>query len=230
MAQLNKRSFVTSSDAQTLVNRATRNVYLKLAETLTRGEIDESIRFALDSLDLSSYSTTDEITAAIAEAIEDVMTSGTMSLSSYSTTTEITAAITEAVADLLTDDEIAVLIQDAIDSLDLSDYSTTAQMNTAIAAAITTAVADFLTESQIDTAIATAIADIDDVDLSDYSTTVAITTAIATAIEGFSYQRRNRNVNSRHVRLNGLQYNRRNHDSHCCGDCGFGQFRDSRYK
>lgn len=185
MAQLNKRSFVTSSDAQTLVNRATRNVYLKLAETLTRGEIDESIRFALDSLDLSSYSTTDEITAAIAEAIEDVMTSGTMSLSSYSTTTEITAAITEAVADLLTDDEIAVLIQDAIDSLDLSDYSTTAQMNTAIAAAITTAVADFLTESQIDTVIATAIADIDDIDLSDYSTTVSITTAIATAIEDF---------------------------------------------
>ena len=185
MAQLNKRSFVTSSDAQTLVNRATRNVYLKLAETLTRGEIDESIRFALDSLDLSSYSTTDEITTAIAEAIEDVMTSGTMSLSSYSTTTEITAAITEAVADLLTDDEIAVLIQDAIDSLDLSDYSTTAQMNTAIAAAITTAVADFLTESQIDTVIATAIADIDDIDLSDYSTTVSITTAIATAIEDF---------------------------------------------
>ena len=94
MAQLNKRSFVTSSDAQTLVNRATRNVYLKLAETLTRGEIDELIRFELGALD---YITTDEMTAAIDEAIENIMTSETTSLSSYSTTDEMNAAIAEAI-------------------------------------------------------------------------------------------------------------------------------------
>lgn len=107
------------------------------------------------TVDLSGYSTTQQmnnaISSAIATALADYYTKAqTM------TSTEINNAIATALLDYTTTSGMTTAINTAINTA-LADYSTTTQMTSAINAAIALAIADYYTKTEIDALIANFI-------------------------------------------------------------------------
>ena len=93
-------------------------------------------------VDLSGYSTTEQMNAAISNAI-------TAALAPYYTAEQVNAAISTALNAYYTKTQTDTAIMTALNAA-LADYSTTQQMNAAIA----TAIANYYTKAQVDALIA----------------------------------------------------------------------------
>ena len=93
-------------------------------------------------VDLSGYSTTEQMNAAIASAI-------TAALAPYYTAEQVNAAISTALNAYYTSQQTDAAITNTLNTA-LADYSTTQQMNTAIA----TAIVNYYTKTQVDALIA----------------------------------------------------------------------------
>ena len=96
-------------------------------------------------VDLSGYSTTEQMNAAISSAI-------TAALAPYYTAEQVNAAISTALSDYYTSQQTDAAITSALNAA-LASYSTTQQMNAAIA----TAIANYYTKAQVDALIANFI-------------------------------------------------------------------------
>ena len=103
------------------------------------------------TVDLSGYSTTEQMNAAIANAIATAL-ANYYTKSQTMTSAEIETAISTALASYSTTTQMNTAITSAINSA-LASYSTTEQMNTAIA----TAIANYYTKAQVDALIANFI-------------------------------------------------------------------------
>jgi hypothetical protein len=107
------------------------------------------------TVDLSGYSTTQQMNAAISSAIATAL-ADYYTKAQTMTSTEINSAITTALLDYTTTSGMTTAINTAINSA-LADYSTTTQMTSAINAAIALAIADYYTKTEIDALIANFI-------------------------------------------------------------------------
>ena len=118
------------SEVQGLLNQVTPNTQniQQLQQDVTTFLNTQQVQ-ALINASLHSYSTTQEVAAAISSALSTA-------LASYSTTVQMTAAIEAAITAALT------------------SYSTTAEVTAAINGAITTAIASYYTKLEIDTKLA----------------------------------------------------------------------------
>ena len=107
------------------------------------------------TIDLSGYSTTQEMNTAISTAIATAL-ANYYTKAQTMTSTEISSAITTALLDYTTTSGMTTAINTAINTA-LADYSTTTQMTSAINAAIALAIADYYTKTEIDALIANFI-------------------------------------------------------------------------
>ena len=129
---MNKIYLVPSANPQT---KNVKDEYITIATTDQGTTTYSWEQIGTTTVDLSGYSTTEQMNAAIANAIATA-------LANYYTKSQT-----------MTSAEIETAISTA-----LASYSTTTQMNTAISNAINTALASYSTTSQMTAAIATAIA------------------------------------------------------------------------
>ena len=129
---MNKIYLVPSTNPQT---KNVKDEFITIATTDQGTTTYSWEQIGTTTVDLSGYSTTEQMNAAISTAIATAL-ANYYTKSQTMTSAEIEAAISAA---LLT-------------------YSTTTEMNTAITAAINTALASYSTTSEMNTAIATAIA------------------------------------------------------------------------
>ena len=107
------------------------------------------------TIDLSGYSTTQEMNTAISTAIATEL-ANYYTKAQTMTATEINSAINTALLDYTTTSGMITAINTAINTA-LADYSTTTQMTSAINAAIAVAIADYYTKTEIDALIANFI-------------------------------------------------------------------------
>ena len=129
---MNKIYLVPSTNPQT---KNVKDEFITIATTDQGTTTYSWEQIGTTTVDLSGYSTTEQMNAAISTAIATA-------LANYYTKSQT-----------MTSDEIEAAISAA-----LLTYSTTTEMNTAITAAINTALASYSTTSEMNTAIATAIA------------------------------------------------------------------------
>jgi predicted transcriptional regulator len=129
---MNKIYLVPSTNPET---KNVKDEYITIAVTDQGTTTYSWEQIGTTTVDLSGYSTTEQMNAAIANAIATAL-ANYYTKSQTMTSAEIEAAISTA----------------------LASYSTTAEMNTAITAAINSALASYSTTSQMTAAIATAIA------------------------------------------------------------------------
>ena len=107
------------------------------------------------TVDLSGYSTTQQMNTAISNAIATAL-ADYYTKAQTMTSTEINSAIATALLDYTTTSGMTTAINTAINTA-LADYSTTTQMTSAINAAIALAIADYYTKTEIDALIANFI-------------------------------------------------------------------------
>ena len=107
------------------------------------------------TVDLSGYSTTQQMNNAISNAIATAL-ADYYTKAQTMTSTEINSAIATALLDYTTTSGMTTAINTAINTA-LADYSTTTQMTSAINAAIALAIADYYTKTEIDALIANFI-------------------------------------------------------------------------
>lgn len=107
------------------------------------------------TVDLSGYSTTQQMNTAISTAIATEL-ANYYTKAQTMTSTEINSAIATALLDYTTTSGMTTAINTAINTA-LADYSTTTQMTSAINAAIALAIADYYTKTEIDALIANFI-------------------------------------------------------------------------
>ena len=129
---MNKIYLVPSTNPQT---KNVKDEYITIATTDQGTTTYSWEQIGTTTVDLSGYSTTEQMNAAIATAISTA-------LANYYTKSQT-----------MTAEEIVATIGEALQS-----YSTTTEMNAAISAALNTALASYITTEQMNTAIATAIA------------------------------------------------------------------------
>ena len=138
------------------------------------------------TVDLSGYSTTEQMNAAIANAIATAL-ANYYTKSQTMTSAEIEAAISTALASYSTTTQMNTAITSAINSA-LASYSTTEQMNTAIA----TAIANYYTKAQVDALIANFITksvnDLVNYYLKSDTYTKAEVQQLIAAVKQFTYQ------------------------------------------
>ena len=138
------------------------------------------------TVDLSGYSTTEQMNAAIANAIATAL-ANYYTKSQTMTSAEIEAAISAALASYSTTSEMNTAISNALNTA-LASYSTTSQMNTAIA----TAIANYYTKAEVDALIANFITksvnDLVNYYLKSDTYTKAEVQQLIDAVKQFTYQ------------------------------------------
>ena len=131
-------------------------------------------------VDLSGYSTTEQMNAAIASAI-------TAALAPYYTSEQVNATITAALASYYTKTQTDAALTAALNTA-LADYSTTQQMNTAIS----TAISGYYTKQEVDALIANFITksvnDLVNYYLKSDTYTKAEVQQLIAAVQQFTYQ------------------------------------------
>ena len=142
------------------------------------------------TVDLSGYSTTQQMNTAISNAIATAL-ADYYTKAQTMTSTEINSAIATALLDYTTTSGMTTAINTAINTA-LADYSTTTQMTSAINAAIAIAVADYYTKTEIDALIANFITasvnNLTNYYLKSETFTKAEVNALIAGISQFQYQ------------------------------------------
>jgi len=123
---MNKIYLVPSTNPET---KNVKDEYITIAVTDQGTTTYSWEQIGTTTVDLSGYSTTEQMNAAIANAIATA-------LANYYTKAQTDAAITAAI------------------NLALADYSTTTQVGTIVSTAITTALANYYTKTQVDNELA----------------------------------------------------------------------------
>ena len=145
---MNKIYLVPSTNPET---KNVKDEYITIAVTDQGTTTYSWEQIGTTTVDLSGYSTTEQMNAAIATAISTAL-ANYYTKNQTMTSAEIEAAISTALASYSTTTEMNTAITAAINSA-LDSYSTTEQMNTAIA----TAIANYYTKAQVDALIANFI-------------------------------------------------------------------------
>ena len=145
---MNKIYLVPSTNPQT---KNVKDEYITIATTDQGTTTYSWEQIGTTTVDLSGYSTTEQMNAAIANAIATAL-ANYYTKSQTMTSAEIETAISTALASYSTTTQMNTAITSAINSA-LASYSTTEQMNTAIA----TAIANYYTKAQVDALIANFI-------------------------------------------------------------------------
>ena len=145
---MNKIYLVPSTNPQT---KNVKDEYITIATTDQGTTTYSWEQIGTTTVDLSGYSTTEQMNAAIANAIATAL-SNYYTKSQTMTSAEIEAAISAALLTYSTTSEMNTAISNAINTA-LASYSTTEQMNTAIA----TAIANYYTKAEVDALIANFI-------------------------------------------------------------------------
>ena len=145
---MNKIYLVPSTNPQT---KNVKDEYITIATTDQGTTTYSWEQIGTTTVDLSGYSTTEQMNAAIANAIATAL-ANYYTKSQTMTSAEIEAAISAALLTYSTTSEMNTAITAAINSA-LASYSTTSEMNTAIA----TAIANYYTKAEVDALIANFI-------------------------------------------------------------------------
>ena len=145
---MNKIYLVPSTNPET---KNVKDEYITIATTDQGTTTYNWEQIGTTTVDLSGYSTTEQMNAAIANAIATAL-ANYYTKSQTMTSAEIEAAISAALLTYSTTSEMNTAISNAINTA-LASYSTTTQMNTAIA----TAIANYYTKAEVDALIANFI-------------------------------------------------------------------------
>ena len=145
---MNKIYLVPSTNPQT---KNVKDEYITIATTDQGTTTYSWEQIGTTTVDLSGYSTTEQMNAAIATAISTAL-ANYYTKNQTMTSAEIEVAISTALASYSTTTQMNTAISNAINTA-LASYSTTEQMNTAIA----TAIANYYTKAQVDALIANFI-------------------------------------------------------------------------
>ena len=145
---MNKIYLVPSTNPQT---KNVKDEYITIATTDQGTTAYSWEQIGTTTVDLSGYSTTEQMNAAIANAIATAL-ANYYTKAQTMTSAEIESAISTALASYSTTTQMNTAITSAINSA-LASYSTTEQMNTAIA----TAIANYYTKAELDALIANFI-------------------------------------------------------------------------
>ena len=145
---MNKIYLVPSTNPQT---KNVKDEYITIATTDQGTTTYSWEQIGSTTVDLSGYSTTEQMNAAIANAIATAL-ANYYTKAQTMTSAEIESAISTALASYSTTTQMNTAITSAINSA-LASYSTTEQMNTAI----TTAIANYYTKAEVDALIANFI-------------------------------------------------------------------------
>jgi len=145
---MNKIYLVPSTNPQT---KNVKDEYITIATTDQGTTTYSWEQIGSTTVDLSGYSTTEQMNAAIANAIATAL-ANYYTKAQTMTSAEIESAISTALASYSTTTQMNTAITSAINSA-LASYSTTEQMNTVIA----TAIANYYTKAEVDALIANFI-------------------------------------------------------------------------
>ena len=145
---MNKIYLVPSTNPQT---KNVKDEFITIATTDQGTTTYSWEQIGTTTVDLSGYSTTEQMNAAIANAIATAL-ANYYTKAQTMTSAEIETAISTALASYSTTTQMNTAITSAINSA-LASYSTTEQMNTAI----TTAIANYYTKAEVDALIANFI-------------------------------------------------------------------------
>ena len=145
---MNKIYLVPSTNPET---KNVKDEYITIATTDQGTTTYNWEQIGSTTVDLSGYSTTEQMNAAIANAIATAL-ANYYTKSETMTSAEIEAAISAALLTYSTTTEMNTAITTAINTA-LASYSTTSEMNTAIA----TAIANYYTKAEVDALIANFI-------------------------------------------------------------------------
>ena len=142
---MNKIYLVPSTNPET---KNVKDEYITIATTDQGTTTYSWEQIGTTTVDLSGYSTTEQMNAAIANAIATAL-ANYYTKSQTMTSAEIEAAISAALLTYSTTSEMNTAITAALNAA-LSDYSTTSQVGTIVSTAITTALANYYTKTQVD--------------------------------------------------------------------------------
>ena len=145
---MNKIYLVPSTNPQ---QQNVKDEYITIATTDQGTTTYSWEQIGTTTVDLSGYSTTEQMNTAISNAIATAL-ANYYTKNQTMTSAEIESAISTALASYSTTTQMNTAITAAINSA-LASYSTTEQMNTAIA----TAIANYYTKAQVDALIANFI-------------------------------------------------------------------------
>ena len=180
---MNKIYLVPSTNPET---KNVKDEYITIATTDQGTTTYSWEQIGSTTVDLSGYSTTEQMNAAIANAIATAL-ANYYTKSQTMTSAEIEAAISAALLTYSTTSEMNTAISNAINTA-LASYSTTTQMNAAIA----TAIANYYTKAEVDALIANFITksvnDLVNYYLKSDTYTKAEVQQLIDAVKQFTYQ------------------------------------------
>ena len=180
---MNKIYLVPSANPQT---KNVKDEYITIAVTDQGTTTYSWEQIGTTTVDLSGYSTTEQMNAAIANAIATAL-ANYYTKSQTMTSAEIEAAISAALLTYSTTSEMNTAISNAINTA-LASYSTTSQMTAAIA----TAIANYYTKAEVDALIANFITksvnDLTYYYLKSETYTQAEINQLIAAVQQFTYQ------------------------------------------